>query len=102
MTFPPRFILFIFLVVVVAGLGLQVDINGQNLVGLIGLAAGMAGFIALHIVGYAIERRKPNTGSKLSVDVSSTDLRQSTCIRSVPSVRDGHLDWPGVVNTKAV
>jgi multisubunit Na+/H+ antiporter MnhB subunit len=63
MILPPRFIVLAILIVLSAGLGLPMEIEGHPLIGLIGLAAGTAGFIALNLVGYAIERRKPKTSN---------------------------------------
>jgi hypothetical protein len=37
------------------------QVKADDAVGLIGLACGIAGFIILHLVGYAIERRKKST-----------------------------------------
>jgi hypothetical protein len=61
MMLPSRFIVLAILVVVAAGLGLPMELNDQPLIGLLGLAAGTVGFIALNLVGYAIERRKPKS-----------------------------------------
>jgi hypothetical protein len=60
MILPPRFIVLAILVIVAAGLGMPAEIDVHPLIGLVGLAAGTAGFIALNLLGYAIERRKPN------------------------------------------
>jgi uncharacterized membrane protein len=59
MILPSRFIVLAMLIVVAAGYGLPVEIDSQPLIGLVGLAVGTVGFIMLNLVGYAIERRKP-------------------------------------------
>jgi NADH:ubiquinone oxidoreductase subunit 3 (subunit A) len=58
MILPSRFIVLAMLIVVAAGYGLPVEIDSQPLMGLVGLVGGVVGFIALNLVGYAIERRK--------------------------------------------
>jgi hypothetical protein len=60
MILPLRFIVLATLVVLAAGFGLPAEIHNQLLMGMIGLAAGIVGFIALNLVGYAFERRKPS------------------------------------------
>jgi hypothetical protein len=64
MILPTRFIVLITLVIIAAGYGLPLHVEGHPLVGLIGLLAGTVGFIALNLVGYAIERRKPTRSSE--------------------------------------
>jgi hypothetical protein len=60
MILPTRFIVTITLVIIAAGYGLPFDLESHTSVGLVGLAAGIVGFVALNLVGYAIERRKPD------------------------------------------
>jgi hypothetical protein len=59
MILPSRFIVLAMLIVVAAGYGLPVEIDSKPLIGLFGLVGGVVGFIALNLIGYAIERRKP-------------------------------------------